>query len=103
MDNGLHSKAGNTFISRMGNCTHLVHQVKPQEAVMSTNPDNPDNSQDEEAEAREFEQHLQQLAEVWRERLKDPAIQKQVASGALVINPLVLELVNDVYPQPKEK
>ncbi len=44
-------------------------------------------------EADEMLDHLHQLADQWRERLRDPAMRQLVERGLVKINPLVLKLL----------
>jgi len=46
-----------------------------------------------EEEGQEMQDQLEQLAEEWRERLKDPTIRQQVQEGTLVVSPLVRSLL----------
>lgn len=61
-----------------------------------------DSDQVSQEEADELTNHLQKLADQWRERLENPQVKAQIAAGVLQVSPLVRELL-DAFPPRKKK
>ncbi len=59
-------------------------------------------SPEEQRELQELEQSLQEQADQWRERLKDPLIKQQIKTGKMQISPLVSDLLL-AFPSKQKK